>query len=61
MRQKKLIKINDLSSGQYSDNKNTTFKTQMLRSELCDYSDDAYIVVKPTITVEGDDDDKQKK
>ena len=31
----------------------------MLRSDLCDYSD-AYIVVKGTITVEGDDDDKKR-
>ena len=31
----------------------------MLRSILCDYSD-AYIVVKWTITVEGDDDDKKR-
>ena len=29
----------------------------MLRADLCDYSD-AYILVKGTITVEGDDDDK---
>ena len=29
----------------------------MLRADLCDYSD-AYILVKETITVEGDDDDK---
>ena len=32
----------------------------MLRSILCDYSD-ACIVVKWTITVEGDDDDDDKK
>ena len=44
---KKLVKVNDLSSGQYSVNKNISFKTSMLRSDLCDYSD-AYIVVKGT-------------
>ena len=45
---KKRIKVNDLSSGQYSVNKNIRFKTSMLRSALCDYSD-PYIVVKRTI------------
>ena len=49
---KNWVKVNNLSSGQYSVNKNTKFKTWMLRSDLCDYSD-AYIVVKGTITVEG--------
>ena len=42
--------MNDLSSGQYSINKNIRFKTSMLRSDLCDYSD-AYIIVKGRITV----------
>ena len=42
--------VNDLSSGQYSVNKNISFKTSMLRSDLCDYSD-AHIVVKGTIFV----------
>ena len=37
---KKRISLNDLSSGQYSINKNIRFKTSMLRSDLCDYSDD---------------------
>ena len=32
----------------------------MLRSALCDYSD-AYIVEKGTITVEGDNDAKERK
>ena len=44
---------NDLSSGQYSVNKNIRLKTSTLRSDLCDYSD-AYIVVKGRITVQGD-------
>ena len=44
--------VNDLSSGQYSVNKNIRFKTSMLRSNLCDYSD-AYIAVKGIITFEG--------
>ena len=45
---RKLIKANDVLGGQYSFNKNITFKTSMLRSDLCDYSD-AYIVVNGTI------------
>ena len=56
---KKWIEINDLSSGQYSVNKNIKFKTSMLRSDLCDYSD-AYIVVKETITVERDNNTKKR-
>ena len=32
----------------------------MLRSDLCDYGN-AYIVVKETITVEGDNDEKRNK
>ena len=39
---------NYLSSGKYSVNKNIRFKTSLLRSDLCDYSN-AYIVVKGTI------------
>ena len=39
---------------QYSAGKIARFKTRMIRSDLCDYSD-PYNVVKGTITVEGDD------
>ena len=56
---RKWIEVNDLSSGQYSVNKNIMFKTSMLRSDLCDYRD-AYIIVKGTITVEGNDDSKKE-
>ena len=45
---KKLVGVNDLSSGQYTVNKNKRFKISMLTSDLCDYSD-KYIVVKRTI------------
>ena len=55
---KKWIELNDLSSGQYSANENIRFKTSMLRSNLCDYSD-AYIIVKETITIEGDNNTKK--
>ena len=42
-------KINDESKGRYN-NGNMRFKTSMIRSNLCDYSD-SYILVKGTITV----------
>ena len=42
---RKWIEINDLSNGQSCISKNIRFKTPMLRSDLCDYSD-VYIVVK---------------
>ena len=57
---KKWVEVNDLSSCQYSVNQNTRLKTSMLRWDLCDYSH-AYIVVKGTVTAEGDDDDDKKK
>ena len=44
---KKWAKVHDQSDG-YSINKQITFKTPMLQSDLCDYSD-AYIVAKGTI------------
>ena len=43
-------KINDDIRGEYSPNKQIRFKTAMLRSSLCDYSD-AYILVKGNISV----------
>ena len=39
------VEINDNIRGAYSPNKQIRFKTAMLRSSLCDYSD-AYILVK---------------
>ena len=36
----------------YNENKSIRFKTPMLRSNLCDYSD-TYILVKGTITIAG--------
>ena len=44
------IEINDDIRGAYSTNKQIRFKTRMLRSSLCDYSD-AYIRTKRNITV----------
>ena len=45
----KYVKVNSLSDT-YNKNKSIRFKTPMLRSNLCDYSD-AYILVKGTIIV----------
>ena len=49
-RTKSWVEINDDIRGAYSPNKQIRFKTAMLRSSLCDYSD-AYILVKGNITV----------
>ena len=49
-RTRKWVEINDDVRGVYSPNKQIRFKTSMLRSSLCDYSD-AYILVKGNITV----------
>ena len=49
-RTKNWVEINDDVRGAYSPNKQIRFKTSMLRSSLCDYSD-AYILVKGNITV----------
>ena len=47
---KNLVKINDDSRGTYNTNSQIKFKTSMLESGLCDYSD-AYKLVKGTIPV----------
>ena len=43
------VRVNSLSNT-YNENKSVRFKTPMLRSDLCDYSD-AYISVNGTITI----------
>ena len=43
------VRVNSLSNT-YDENKSIKFKTPMLRSDLCDYSD-AYVLVNGTITV----------
>ena len=45
------VKVNSLSNT-YNEIRSIRFKTPMLRSSLCNYSD-AYILVKGTITVTG--------
>ena len=53
-RTKNWIEINDQSRGVYNTISDIRFKTTMLKSSLCDYSD-AYILVKEkgTITISG--------
>ena len=46
------VEINDESRGTYNVNSQIKFKTTMLESSLCDYSD-AYIFVKEKITITG--------
>ena len=50
LRARSWVEINDESRGTYNVNSQVKFKTTMLKSSLCDYSD-AYIIVKGTITV----------
>ena len=46
------VEINDESRGAYNVNSQIKFKTTMLKSSSCDYSD-AYILVKGTIKING--------
>ena len=54
----KYVKVNSLSDT-YIENKSIRFKTPMLRSDLCDYSD-VYILVKGTITVTANGDNNNE-
>ena len=51
------VEINDESRGTYKASNQIKFKSSMIRSNLCDYSD-AYILVSGTVTTdeEGDND-----
>ena len=49
-RTKYWVEVNDESRGTYNVNNQIKFKTTMLKSSLCDFSD-AYILVKGTIAV----------
>ena len=51
-RTKNWVEINVESRGTYNVNSQIKFKTAMLKSSLCDYSD-AYIFAKGTITING--------
>ena len=57
---KKWIEVYDQSEGNYNLNKEIRIKTSMLRPDLCDFND-AYIVVKGTITVVRPNDAKGNK
>ena len=59
-RTKNWVEINDESKESYSANSDIRFKTTILRSNLCDY-DDAYILVKGTITITGAGDNDAAK
>ena len=56
---KKWIEVHDQSGETYNTNKQIRFKTSMLRSDLCDFSD-AYIVVKGKNTVSADERDREE-
>ena len=49
-RTKNWIEINDDLCGTYNTNSQIKFKTSLLRSSLCDYSD-TYILAKGTISI----------
>ena len=49
-RTKNWVEINDDTRGTYNTNSQNEFKTLMLKSSLCNYSD-TYILVSGTITV----------
>ena len=50
LRTKNWVEINDESRGTYNVNSQIKFKSTILKSSLCDYSD-AYILVKGKITI----------
>ena len=51
---KKWIEVHDQSGETYNTTKQIRFKTSMIRSDLCDFSD-ASIVVKGKITISATD------
>ena len=59
-RTKNWVEINNESRGIYNANSQIKFKSAMLKSSLCDYSD-AYILVKEKITITGAGDDAAAK
>ena len=57
---KKWIGAHDQSGGAYNINKQIRFKTPMLRSDFCDYSD-AYLVVKGVVNVSAEGKDRDER
>ena len=53
-----MAEINDKSRRTYKKSTQIKFKTSMIRSNLCDYSD-AYIVVSGTIKITGSEHDDE--
>ena len=59
---KKWVEVHDQSGSaddRYKPNKQIRFKTSMLRSDLCDFSD-TYIVVKGEVTITGGSNSSRK-
>ena len=56
---KKWTEVHNQTGETYNTNKQIRFKTSMLRSDLCDFSD-AYIVVKGIVTVSVDERDRDE-
>ena len=56
LRTKNWIEINDESRGGYTTGSDIEFKTAMIKSSLCDYTN-VFILVKGTITITGSGDD----
>ena len=56
---KKWIEVLDQSGETYNTYKKIIFKTSILRSDLCDFSN-AYIVVKGIVTVNADERDRDE-
>ena len=52
IRTKNWAEVNDDSQGKYSTNSEIKFKTSLIRSSLCDYSD-VCILVRGTIAITG--------
>ena len=56
---KKWIEVYDQSGETYNTNKQIKFKTSVLRSDFCDYSN-AYIIVKGIVTVGAEERDRDE-
>ena len=57
---KNCVQINDNAHGTQNTNSQIKFKTSVLKSSLCDHSD-AYILVRGTITIDGEGDNDAAK
>ena len=56
-----MVEINDDARGTYNNNSQVKFRTSMVKSRLCDYSDE-YILTSRAIAInEAEDDDNAKR